>query len=311
MSVDPEAMTVYLDQMDTLIFIDGVLNAVCFLVCLVYIIAALIKKTKLSNFTWLGLYILLGLSALLTYGELLRVEMATDYCNFQTHMLFGVNTIVLIALSILIGYKVYTVCYTICEFAERGNLPTERSKERNHRIIVGIWCMLFILLAVYLTMNCYWWFGSYNLEALRWFNYVAHIWQPILFALAAMIYLLSLRLMYKLRTISASEKNTTIIRNGIVLLWILLASFTFTALSCLWRVIDQGYFNATALASQIAIVVTFKVIKVLLFFILLRWTMDVQLRTQVLASGQVVILFVDQYERDILKFYVAKSVSFS
>ena len=79
---DPEAFSTYLDKMATLIFVDGVLNSLLFLVYLGYITIALIKKTKLSTFTWLGLSILLGLNALLTYGEFAYDKIGDDECNF-------------------------------------------------------------------------------------------------------------------------------------------------------------------------------------------------------------------------------------
>ena len=41
-----------------------------------------------------------------------------------------------------------------------------------------------------------------------------------------------------------------------------------------------------------------------LFWVLAKWPLDLTLRSQVLGSGQVVILAVDSFEREILKFNI-------
>ena len=118
---DPD---LYDKRMSTLTFICGIENAFLFLVLVVFIIVKLVRKDRMTTYTWLCLIIISSVTCAVSITQLMLNEFDSRNCNFTLHIIYGVENIVLFYLFNSIGYKLYLVWHDTYEFAFHENLPT-------------------------------------------------------------------------------------------------------------------------------------------------------------------------------------------
>ena len=74
------------------------------------------------------------------------------------HVFFGTADILLFNMSILMGYKIYTVTNNMYEFAVKGNLPSQTMIKRDKAILNAIWIISIADIIAYIFLNTYWTF---------------------------------------------------------------------------------------------------------------------------------------------------------
>lgn len=109
--------------MDILNFWAGLANYALFVLLVSYMTIQVMRKNKLSNFTWVGLCKLAFLTFLIGTSFVFFANYESDYCSFGLHMVFGIDSILVFNLINQVGYKLYFICRNIYEFVKSGNLP--------------------------------------------------------------------------------------------------------------------------------------------------------------------------------------------
>lgn len=108
-------------------------------------------------------------------------------------MFFGTVDILLFNLSIMIGFKIYSLVNTVFEFCVKGNLPTSGSVTRDKVILNVIWCLFVGDGLAYIFLNTYWTFINRDMGVLRIFNFVNRIAQITVILVNAIMFLKSRR----------------------------------------------------------------------------------------------------------------------
>ena len=62
-----------------------------------------------------------------------------------------------------------------------------------------------------------------------------------------------------------------------------------------------GYYNINGLCARVIDHILFLLLKLQLFVMLSRWSLELKLKTQVLGSGRVLLLAYDEHNREVLK----------
>ena len=87
-------------------------------------------------------------------------------------------------------------------------------------------------------------------------------------------------------------------------IWILFLTYSVLWLACGFRAYTQGFYNIGAFIVQVIIKFFYIAAKIEIFFVVVRFTLDIRLTTQVLSHGQVMIVGFDQFQREALRFYM-------
>ena len=103
---------------------------------------------------------------------------------------------------------------------------------------------------------------------------------------------------------SNNTKNDKPLRRCQVFIWVLFATYTILWIACGLRTYTQGFLNEFTFTIQAIIRTFYLVVKIELFAICVYWTLDLRLTTQVLRTGQVLIIGFDSFERECLRFYM-------
>ena len=140
----------------------GTINFIIFVFVAFYIAIALLGNSKFVTTKWICLLILATTVAFVSAGELFLSKAKAKNCNYGLHMIFSVDSCLVFNVSIVIAYQVYSVTSDILEFCQKGNLPSMWSKKRNKRIVSLLWILSILILAVYIFVNSWYWFGPHQ-----------------------------------------------------------------------------------------------------------------------------------------------------
>lgn len=110
---------------------------------------------------------------------------------YVNKIFFGTSDVFLFNVSIILGYKFYSVMNNLYEFSVKGNLPTKLSKKCNKLILNTIWIASIVDWTAYIFLNTYWTFVSRNMAALRIFNFVNRLVQLTLIFLVTVLFILA------------------------------------------------------------------------------------------------------------------------
>jgi hypothetical protein len=113
-------------------------------------------------------------------------------CLFFDHVLFGSVDILIFNLSMIMGFRTYTVFNNMYEFAVKGNLPNKNIKRRNMSILRVIWIVSLVDLAIVVFMNIYWTFIDRNIYNLRIFNFTNRLVMITLIIFNAILFVFAL-----------------------------------------------------------------------------------------------------------------------
>ena len=94
-------------------------------------------------------------------------------------------------MSILIGYKMYTVTDNLFNFAVKGNLPSNWVRRRNKCIMISLYVFSITTVLVYIFMNTYYTFVDRNMGVLREFKFYNKFLDISQMVLIAVLYYLS------------------------------------------------------------------------------------------------------------------------
>ena len=178
----------------TVSYISAFFNLALFLAILTYLIVSKIRKHRLSYFQWVYLINLAFVEVLTTivlFGYFGIGDGHADNCGYYDHVFFGSTDIFLFNVSILLGFKQYSVSSSVYEFAVKGNLPSKNIKRRNQIILYTIWALSIAEIASYIFFNTYWTFHSRDMYSLSIFNFSNKIWQAIFTIVNALLFLAS------------------------------------------------------------------------------------------------------------------------
>lgn len=128
----------------------------------------------------------------------------------------------------------------------------------------------------------------------------------IIYLFCSIIYMKAARIMYFMQKRMAVRSNSDRnkhrdIRNLHLAFRCFYISYTLLWLACLYRLLISGYYNMAGLIAYTMVAFLFMLLKTQVFVILARWPLDLRLRTQVLATGRVLLIAYDEYGREVLK----------
>ena len=78
-----------------------------------------------------------------------------------------------------------------------------------------------------------------------------------------------------------------------ILIWFIFSTYTVLWITCAGRAYAYGFFSIGAFLTQVTIKTFLIFVKIELFIILAYWTLELRLATQVLVTGQVIIIGFD------------------
>lgn len=284
--------------------IIGWINVVVFVVIAAFMVLSCVRKHRMTKFVWFCLFCLEFCIFIVSVGQLVFKDITTKNCNFALGIIYSVEVGLLFFISMLIGDKTYYICRDINDFALHGNLPSQQSKRCKKVTIVTICVFTLVYISVYLSLSFYWKFNTKhdNLSQLQKFDFVNRWIQTILFTLVTIFYLFAALLIRNLqKNVHAKEKP--LVKSHRVL-WLLFANYLFIVLGLVYLIYAQGQYNLQLFLGQILSKIGFTVMKTQLFVVLSIFQLDITLRTQVLDSGQVAILGIDQFGREALRFLI-------
>ena len=94
--------------------------------------------------------------AIVAVGQLIYNDIEASRCAFELQVIYGIENVQLFCLSVLIGYCTYTVCHEICEFALKGNLPSETVKKFQKIIVISIWTISAVYAVILTVLTIMW-----------------------------------------------------------------------------------------------------------------------------------------------------------
>ena len=134
----------------------------------------LLKGNKLERSTWLSL-ITLAISTLIIALTQSLSHLPSKNCGFALHTVYCVDNVILFNISMLLAQAVYFVARDILEFALKGNLPSEQTKQR-YRVIkrtLAIVSLVFLLL--FLIGNTFSLFVVKSWTAMKYFYFASRL----------------------------------------------------------------------------------------------------------------------------------------
>lgn len=142
------------------------------------------------------------------------------------------------------------------------------------------------------------------MDALRFSNFSFGVIQTICFLLASVVYLVTAILIGKIEQSSQIDKNERTLRRSKLFVWVFFSTCAFLGVACGLRQYTLGLLNAFTYLCQVVIKGSYLMIKAELFIALVYWTFEIRLTTQVLRSGQILIIGFDSFQREVLRFYM-------
>ena len=139
-----------------------------------YIVGSILRKRRHSTFQWAHLFSLCIIQLLEIFKFMNFFGLGHgdhSNCYFWDHICFGVIDILLFNLSIMMGFKFYSVTNNLFEFAVKGNLPSRGTILRNKIILNAIWFVFVADGILYIFLNTYWTFFHRDIQQLRIFNF--------------------------------------------------------------------------------------------------------------------------------------------
>lgn len=100
-------------------------------------------------------------------------------------------------MSILIGYKMYTVTDNLFNFAVKGNLPSNWVRRRNKCIMISLYVFSIATVVAYIFMNTYYTFVDRNMNILREFKFYNKFLDISQMVFIAVLYFLSYAMIKK------------------------------------------------------------------------------------------------------------------
>ena len=158
-------------------------------------------------------------------------------------------------------------------------------------------------LILHLFLNGYWRFVHKDYASWQLFDFISDCVQVLLFSFISVMYYLSYRHLRRLQENVISRDHSLINMHKFV--QILFVIYILMALSSAYSTYTQGLFDWQDFLSSIIVYFSFFALKIMLPVILAKLQMDVKLHTQVLHCGQVDILGVDQFEKEVLRMTIS------
>lgn len=196
---------------------------------------------------------------------------------YVNKIFFGTSDVFLFNVSIILGYKFYSVMNNLYEFSVKGNLPTKLSKKCNKLILNTIWIASIVDWTAYIFLNTYWTFVSRNMAALRIFNFVNRLVQLTLIFLVTVLFILAYQLIRKTLAFTHIDKRQKNIWRTKTLM--LIISVTFSVLTCVifWSLIEQGNHNVRSMTNYTFQNLIYVFIVVMIFLTLINIDLDFRL----------------------------------
>ena len=297
----------YSDQMSKIFLSTAMVHLCLGLVVIIVIIVSLLRKHRFSFFQWS----LLAVSLIsFTTSAVNSIEFCKSYnfaCEFTNSLESGIVMIMNFQLNFLVAWKLYASSKDLYEFAVNHHLPTESVKRRNKKIYFSIWGLSFVI------WICYSLFGYYMSTQ----DDIALLWKTnfgIRVLLAMFVILFTMLFYLSHRRIVCVQKTLTHQANQRVLNFMKRTTMSFviclvglTILECI-GLITQGYYGVYAIISNSLTSIDYIILESLYFIILTTVNLDFTLTTQVLADGNVLIIFLDSNGNELHKFYMNQVV---
>mmetsp|Transcript_34015 Transcript_34015/g.41945 ORF Transcript_34015/g.41945 Transcript_34015/m.41945 type:complete len:192 (-) Transcript_34015:816-1391(-) len=174
-------------------------------------------------------------------------------CNYGLKTIYGVEGFILFNLASLIGYKVYLTCYDMAEFTRLGSLPAANDLKLRKGIIITIWVVAAFIPILYIFFNFKWLLmGQKDWEFTEVFQAAFEAADCFLYFSVSIIYMISARIMYRMRKMSEQGKGRSE-HKQLRKLHLYFRSFyicyTLLWLCCFFRISSMGYYNGFGLTA--------------------------------------------------------------
>ena len=202
-------------------------------------------------------------------------------------------------MSILMGYKIYTVTNNMYEFAVKGNLPSRAMIRRDKAIINAIWIVSIADITAYIFLNTYWTFVQRNMGLLAIFNFANRLMQIALNLACSLLFFASYLLIRKVlnhTTVDRRQKNLMRTKKLVLLIGF---DYAFLTACLVWGLYTQGFYDKWSYTNYILQNSAYQVSEVLLFILLANINPDFRLQTQVHQNGSVLIVAIDKWNKEV------------
>ena len=222
--------------------------------------------------------------------------------------MYGPENILLFNLCVIIAYKVLMMCAEVQMFALNRVLPSETFKRRQRQIVYATIATSIFLLIVYVTLSIIW-YVDFEEQALMNLRLVLLGVQVILYFVVSWLYFIAAYKIAQTRKIVTAGLNQHRFHSLRVQFNIYTAGYSALWMACLFELLVTGTYNMWNSVADIIILVVYDAIKVQLLIILAKLPLDTHLKTQVLESGKICILVSDEFDKEVMRFYIDKSAA--
>lgn len=166
--------------------------------------------------------------------------------------------------------------------------------------IFSLWALASILPLLYIGFDISWLIKETRPDQLQTMMMIFQISYLLIFLLASVLYMMSVRMIKNMREQVNNNSNRDIN------LLLITFCFLFVNSTLLWmaylnRLLTEGYYNKLGLIAISIKLALFQILKLQLFAILARFSFQLKLKNQVLESGKVLLIAYDEHNREILK----------
>ena len=222
---------------------------------IIFLIQSYVRKNRLSKFQWAymaNLFAFQLLCATVLFGYFGIGGGYTDNCNFYNRVFYGSTDIFLFNVSILMGFKQFTVFSNMYQFTVKGNVPSESTKKCNKRCLNIIWMASISDFCIFVFLNTYYTFIHRNMTRLGLFNFVNRICQIVLIGLNGLLFIFAAVLMTKIMNFTlVDSKQKNLFRTKRLMMCF---GCVYLCLSGVltWSLYTQGFHNVNALLNYFA-----------------------------------------------------------
>ena len=146
-------------------------------------------------------------------------------------------------MSILMGYKIYTVTNNMYEFAVKGNLPSHAAIKRDKIILNSIWILSLADIGTYIFLNTYWTFIVRDMESLAIFNFANRLVQIALNLANSALYFASFFRIGKVLKFTIVDRRQKNLLRTKKIVFIIALDYTLLTGALLWGLYTQGFYD--------------------------------------------------------------------
>ena len=152
-----EAFAARLKKLNT---VTGYFNLAILICILGFIVTTLVRKHRLTPFTWYCICQLAFAVAIVAIGQTFFDDPKGKHCGYGLRAIYVVENIILFSLSTLISYKKVRLCSDVYVFTVHRNLPSEQTIKRKKFVLIAINSVCFTYLVVYLSLSSFFIFSA-------------------------------------------------------------------------------------------------------------------------------------------------------